>query len=62
MVVLGNFCRYRLGLSCMGVGYGPPKANTTNTGDLWALFGGLQVPLVIRDGGDERHDPKKTGR
>ena len=39
MVVLGDFWCNWLDLSCMGVGYGPPKANTTNTGDLWAFFG-----------------------
>ena len=60
MVVLGAFCCNPLALSCMGGGYGPPRANTTNTGDLWAFFGGLQVPLVIRDGGPEGRVPKET--
>ena len=58
MVVLGDFWCNLLDLSCMGVGYGPPKANTTNTGDLWAFFGGLQVPLVLRDVRPESRVPK----
>ena len=62
MVVLGDFCRYRLGLSCMGVGYGPPKANTTNTGDLWALFGGVVFTWSFGTGGPEGRVPKVFGR
>ena len=34
----------------MGVGYGPPKANTTNTGDLWALFGGVAFTWAFGTG------------
>ena len=34
----------------MGVGYGPPKANTTDTGDLWAFFGGVMFTWAFGTG------------
>ena len=61
MVVLGDFCCNWLDLSCMGVGYGPPRANTTNTGDLRALFGAVPSTCVLRYLGPESRPEEKLG-
>ncbi len=59
MVVLGDLCCNWLDLSCMGVGYGPPTTNTTNTGDLWTLFGAVPSTCFVRYLGPESV-PKKN--